>query len=210
MFNPTTNTTPATRMTWILKSFTGSKRPETDAAALLDVFGSIETVIEAHPEALAKVVSIGTAEKLASILPLIRLYHAEKAGEKTIISNRKSLESFCKSILAGEKYEKFVVVCVNAQCRVLGYKVISNGTLSEVSAYPRLVAENALNYNAHSVFFAHNHPGGTCHPSPEDIASTIQLQRLLKGMDILTLDHMILAGNNCYSMAQHGDVTFGR
>ena len=90
--------------------------------------------------------------------------------------------------------EEFWVICVNAQCRVLGQQLISTGSLSEVSAYPRLVMEAVLTYNAHSVFFCHNHPGGTCAPSQEDIASTLQLQRLLRGVDVMTLDHMIIAG----------------
>ena len=47
--------------------------------------------------------------------------------------------------------------------------------------------ETALNYNAHSVLLCHNHPGGTCAPSQEDIASTLQLQRLLNGVGILVL-----------------------
>ena len=69
----------------------------------------------------------------------------------------------------GERNERFYVIAVNAQCKVLGTRKISEGSLGEVSAYPRLVAETALNYNAHSVFFCHNHPGGTCAPFHSDL-----------------------------------------
>ena len=82
------------------------------------------------------------------------------------------------------------------------------GSLSEVSAYPRLVLETALNYNAHSILLTHCHPGLTCAPSPEDISSTLQLQRLLNGVGILVLDHIIVAGNRTYSMIQHGDMDY--
>ena len=68
--------------------------------------------------------------------------------------------------------------------------------------------ETALNYNAHSVLLCHNHPGGTCAPSPEDISSTLQLQRLLNGVGILVLDHIIVAGSNTYSMIEHGDIDY--
>jgi DNA repair protein RadC len=100
------------------------------------------------------------------------------------------------------------VIALNAKCNVLGRRKISTGSLSEVSAYPRLVLETALNYNAHSVLLCHNHPGGTCAPSPEDISSTLQLQRLLNGVGILVLDHIIVAGTNTYSMIQHGDIDY--
>ena len=66
----------------------------------------------------------------------------------------------------------------------------------------------AISYNAHSVLLTHNHPGGTCAPSPEDIASTIQLQRLLNGVGILVLDHIIVAQGRTYSMIQHGDIDY--
>ena len=42
----------------------------------------------------------------------------------------------------------------------------------------------------------------------EDISSTIQLQRLLNGVGILVLDHIIVAGDRTYSMIQHGDIDY--
>ena len=113
-----------------------------------------------------------------------------------------------KSLLMGERTERFYVIALNAQCKVTGRRKISEGSLSEVSAYPRLVLETALNYNAHSVLLCHNHPGGTCAPSPEDLASTLQLQRLLNGVGILLLDHIIVANDSTYSMVQHGDIDY--
>ena len=108
--------------------------------------------------------------------------------------------------LFGSRNEQFYVVCLNAQCQVLGKRKISEGTLSEVAAYPRSVVETALNYNAHGVIICHNHPGGTCRPSREDISSTLQIQRLLTGLSIHVLDHFIVAGDATYSMMQHGDI----
>ena len=110
--------------------------------------------------------------------------------------------------LISHRTERFYVISLNAKCAVLGRRKISDGSLSEVSAYPRMVMETALNYNAHSVLLCHNHPGGTCAPSPEDIASTIQLQQLLNGVGIMLLDHIIVANDSTYSMIQHGDIDY--
>ena len=124
------------------------------------------------------------------------------------IGNTREAEAFVKSLLMGERTERFYVVALNARCKVLGSRKISEGSLSEVSAYPRMVMETALTFNAHSILLCHNHPGGTCAPSPEDISSTLQLQRLLNGVGILTLDHIIVAGDKTYSMIQHGDISY--
>ena len=138
----------------------------------------------------------------------MRAWQRRVSDKPEQIHNSREAETFCLSLTAGNRVESFWVVCLNAKCDVLGKRRISEGSLSEVSAYPRMVMETALNYNAHSVLLTHNHPGGTCAPSPEDITSTIQLQRLLDGVGILVLDHIIVAGDRTYSMIQHGDIDY--
>ena len=180
------------------------------AHELLDRFGSLKGVLEARPEQLMTVHGIGQqqATLISMVVPLTRVWHRCAMTVPDRIGNSREAEDYCLSILAGERTERFYVVSLNAKCNVLGRRKISEGSLSEVSAYPRMVLETALNYNAHSVLLCHNHPGGTCAPSAEDIASTLQLQRLLNGVGILLLDHIIVAGDRTYSMIQHGDIDY--
>lgn len=180
------------------------------AHALLEQFGSLKGVLEARPEMLQTVKGVGESQAtiLSMAVPLAKVWERCCMENPQKITNRTELEAYCKSRLLGQRTEKFIVICVDAKCKLLGQRVISEGSLSEVSAYPRSVVETALNYNAYSVFFCHNHPGGTCAPSAEDVTSTVQLQRLLNGIGILVLDHIIVAGNQTYSMAQHGDIDF--
>ncbi len=192
--------------------FYANSRSDTNPLAheLLDQFGSLKGVLEARPEQLMTVKGVGkqAATLISMVVPLTRVWHRCTMEEPDRVGNSREAEHYCLSILAGERTERFYVVALNAQCKVLGRRRISEGSLSEVSAYPRMVMETALNYNAHSVLLCHNHPGGTCAPSSEDIASTLQLQRLLNGVGILMLDHIIVAGDRTYSMIQHGDIDY--
>jgi len=192
--------------------FYANARGDTNPVAhrLIDTFGSLKGVLEARPEQLMAVEGIGkqAATLISMVVPLTRVWHRCAMEAPSRIGNSREAENYCLSILAGERTERFYVVSLNAKCNVLGRRKISEGSLSEVSAYPRMVMETALNYNAHSVLLCHNHPGGTCAPSPEDISSTIQLQRLLNGVGILVLDHIIVAGDRTYSMIQHGDIDY--
>jgi len=121
------------------------------------------------------------------------------------LSNRVKLEAFCARLNKDECYEKFSVIAVNCRCVPIGVYSIT-GSLQEVSPYPRIVATYALLSNAHSVFFTHNHPGGTCAPSYEDISSTVKLQKVLDSLGITVLDHIITTPEgNAYSMKAHGD-----
>ena len=192
--------------------FYANARSDTNPLAheLLDAFGSLKGVLEARPEMLQTVKGVGpqAAILISMVVPLTGVWNRCAMVKRDRIGNSREAEKFCMSVLAGHRTERFYVVALNAQCQVLGQRKISEGSLSEVSAYPRMVMETALNYNAHSVLLCHNHPGGTCAPSPEDISSTLQLQRLLNGVGILVLDHIIVAGSNTYSMIEHGDIDY--
>ena len=192
--------------------FYANSRKDTNPIAheLLDTFGSLKGVLEARPEMLMNVEGIGpqAATLISMVVPLTRVWNRCAMAAPDKIGNSREAEKYCLSVLSGYRTERFYVIALNAQCKILGRRKISEGSLSEVSAYPRMVMETALNYNAHSILLCHNHPGGTCAPSPEDISSTLQLQRLLNGVGILVLDHIIVAGNNTYSMIEHGDIDY--
>ena len=177
---------------------------------LFDAFGSLKAILEARPEQLMSVdgMTFSRASMISLVVPLTRVWHRCVMAAPDRISNTREAENYCLSLLAGERLENFFAIALNSKFNVLGKRRISMGSLSEVSAYPRLVMETALNYNAHSVLLCHSHPGLTCAPSPEDISSTLQLQRLLNGVGILVLDHIIVAGDKTYSMIQHGDLDY--
>lgn len=123
------------------------------------------------------------------------------------IANSRALAAFCADLISGSAVEEFHVICVNAQAQIISQAMISRGSLDQVDAYPRTVATVALLSNAHSVFLTHNHPGGTCAPSQQDIASTLQIKKALALFDIQVLDHMIVTPDGrTYSMRQYGDI----
>ena len=194
----------------VLSYASGTKNTAGLVAKLLDTFGSLKGILEARPEQLLRVEGMNRtrASLISMIVPMARVWIRTANEYHDRIGNSREAEAFCRSLLIGERLENFFVVALNAQCKVIGKRRISTGSLSEVSAYPRLVMETALNYNAHSVLLCHNHPGGTCAPSPEDISSTVQLQKLLHGVGILVLDHIIVANDNTYSMVMHNDISY--
>ncbi len=55
--------------------------------------------------------------------------------------------------------------------------------------------------NAAAVILAHNHPSGVVRPSPDDCTATEAIALALALFKIRLLDHLILAGDACYSIA---------
>lgn len=89
---------------------------------------------------------------ISMVAPLARVWERCCMENQDKIGNSREAETYCKSLLMAERTEWFYVICLNEQCKILRQRKISEGSLSEVSAYPRMVAETALNYNAHSLF----------------------------------------------------------
>jgi len=179
------------------------------AHALLDAFGSLKGVLEARPEQLMSVNGVGeeTATLLSLIVPLFRKYQECLCAEKKQIRNRRSAEGYCTALLAGLRTERFYVISVSTAMTVLGQRAVGEGSLNEVAAYPRLVVETALNYNAFGVILCHNHPGGVAEPSPDDVAVTQSIEAVLRHLGIRLIDHIIVAGGETYSMSLNGKLS---
>lgn len=178
------------------------------AHELLDTFGSLHGVLEARADQLMAVKGVGerTAAHLASLLPLFRRYQQSVCADRTRIQNRSQASAYCLALLSGWRTERFYLLSLNGDMELMGTRLIAEGSLTEVSAYPRLVVEAALNHNAHSVVFCHNHPGGSLRPSADDIQTTLLLRGILEPMGIAVLDHIIVADGQVYSMMQQGDL----
>jgi len=111
----------------------------------------------------------------------------------------------CRALLTGLRKERFYVICVSSQMKVLGQRIVGEGSLGEVAAYPRLVVETALNHNAYGVILCHNHPGGEARPSSGDITVTRELEAVLAKLGIALMEHIIVADGETYSMVHHND-----
>lgn len=101
-------------------------------------------------------------------------------------------------------HEAFVVIFLDAINRVIAATEMFKGTLRENSVYPREVVKEALRRNAAACIFAHNHPTGVAEPSRADELLTANLKRTLAIVDVVVLDHFVVAGNPVTSMAELG------
>ena len=101
-------------------------------------------------------------------------------------------------------YEKMVMLTLNTQHNVVGCFEVSRGTVDESMIYPREIATRALLTNAKAVILAHNHPSGSTNPSTADMNVTRKVKNLLEMLGINLLDHIIVAHDKTYSMADHG------
>jgi DNA repair protein RadC len=107
-------------------------------------------------------------------------------------------------IFTGQVRERFVVFWLDASNKVMGFEVVTEGTLNSSLVHPREVFRGAIVATAASVIVAHNHPSGNPEPSSEDIEITRQLVESGKTLGIPVHDHIIFGADGYTSLAERG------
>ena len=133
------------------------------------------------------------------------LYKRSKMEEFTDapkLNNGVIAGEYAISLLSSEKVEKFYMLCLDVQCRLISTILLGTGTSTGATVSFRTVVDESIRCNAVKVIFTHNHPGGTTKPSKEDLILTRQLSQLLKQIEVEVVDHIIVAGKECLSIGE--------
>jgi len=80
---------------------------------------------------------------------------------------------------------------VDTRLRLIGYTVVSVGTVSETSAHPREILRPVIVAAAHGFILLHNHPSGDASPSRADEMITRRIVEAAGIMQLHLLDHVI-------------------
>ena len=176
------------------------------AHQLLSHFGSLHRVLEASVEDLQLVPGMGrsAATLVALLLPLFRLYREELAAERGKGGAGDNLPALCQALLMGETVERFYVLALDRQGKLLGHSRISSGDDGETAVYPRLIVQALLRFGASACVLAHNHPSGALAPSGADLSLTRALAEMMRPLGITLRDHVIVGGDGVYSFAGAG------
>lgn len=100
--------------------------------------------------------------------------------------------------------EKFGMLCLDTQKKIIGIHILSIGTLNETLVDIRGIFQRALLNNAHTIIVFHNHPGGNPSPSREDIEATNRIIDAGKVMNIELVDHIICSEQGYTSFREKG------
>ena len=100
--------------------------------------------------------------------------------------------------------ERFDVLFLNTQNKLIEHIPMFYGTVDSASVYPREIIKKALELNASALIIAHNHPSGSLVPSHADKDITNKIKAASELMDIRLLDHLIVGGMDTYSFAENG------
>lgn len=155
---------------------------------------------------LQKIKGIGEARAvtIAAAMELGRRRQIGEALQRTAIVSSADSVQIIRPLLQDLNHEVFCVLYLNQSNRMLRHELISSGGMTATVADTRMILKNALLYNANQLIVAHNHPSGNRQPSDADKKMTDKLKDAAALMDIKLVDHIIIAGNDFFSMADEG------
>lgn len=128
----------------------------------------------------------------------------EELRREGTFASPSAAKDYAIAKLVGKEHEVFLVLYLDAQHRLIEGVEMFRGTLTQTSVYPREIVKEALARNAGAVIFAHNHPSGVAEPSRADEMLTSTLKTALTLVDVRVLDHLVVAGLTCVSLAERG------
>jgi len=102
--------------------------------------------------------------------------------------------------------EQLRVYYVNVRNGLIGWEMISQGSLTASIAHPREIFKGAILATCAGIILVHNHPSGDPSPSEEDIRLTKRVKECGHILGIDVMDHVIIAESGSYSFKTAGQL----
>ena len=142
---------------------------------------------------------------LAAAHELLTRVAAQSIVGRPLLDSPTLMKDFLSVYFAGAERESFAAVFLDVRLRVIATEEMFLGTIRDTAVSPREIARRALQHNAAALVCARPHPSsGDPEPSPSDLMLSTTLKEALALLDIRLVDHVIVAGKRCVSLAERG------
>ena len=171
-----------------------------------DVENNLASLSRLSVNDLMQFKGIGEAKAISIVaaLELGRRRKESAALNKERISSSRDLVRIFQPLLADLSHEEFWVLFLNRSNKIISRVNISSGGVSGTVVDSKIIFKLAVEHLASSVILCHNHPSGNVQPSEADIMLTKSIRDAGKLLDVVVLDHIIIAEDRHFSFADEG------
>jgi DNA repair protein RadC len=190
----------------ILRTGTSSENAIGLANRLLSKFRGLDAIARASLGELCATQGVGHAKaaQIKAALELGRRLSTAEFDEKAVIRSPQDVATLLMADMSLLDQEHLKVVLLTSKNQVISVSEIYKGNVNTSMIRPSELFREAVRENCPAIIVVHNHPSGNPDPSPEDIATTEQIVRAGKLLDIDVLDHIILGRQRYVSLKERG------
>jgi DNA repair protein RadC len=138
------------------------------------------------------------------VLSQARRVLSQRVRRGATMSSPQAVKDHLRLEIGVLEHEVFAVFFLDAQNRLIEYREMFRGTVTQTAVYPREIVKTAPALNAVAAILIHNHPSGLAEPSRADEYLTQTLKSALAMVDVRVLDHLVVAGRGITSLAERG------
>lgn len=174
--------------------------------ALLERFGGLAGLRAAPPGALASIHGIGSARAVRLHAALVLGGRDPGAHTGHTVHTPDDAFAVLGPRLRGLQHEELHGLYIDRNGRVRHVRRLTSGTDHCTLVEPRQILQPAIQLGVPRLVLAHNHPSGVLSPSEADLRSTRRVARAAEVLNIVLVDHLIVAGNAFTSLASLGAI----
>jgi DNA repair protein RadC len=172
---------------------------------LIKTFKNVRGLLAASTEELTKA---GLDSLCIAYIQILREIPAEvlkeKIEEKPVFDSAQEIFDYLYYSMRDLDNEVLKVIHLNSQSQIIDVVDLFEGDSNNIAINSREVVESAIEHDARSLIFVHNHPSGDPTPSKNDIRLTRDLVFMGNILQIRVLDHIVIGDNKYYSFAAEG------
>lgn len=140
-------------------------------------------------------------------LALYELLLRQKRRTAAVVTYTKPLQlAELFHFLCAKKQEYVYGVYLSPRFAIVRKQLLTKGTTDSVIIDPRDVLYYGIKHRVRQMIVIHNHPSGSPEPSTADIEQTKKLSRAAKQLDMLLVDHIIIAKEGYFSFKESTSV----
>ena len=169
--------------------------------ALFERFYSAQNILNADYESLCSVPGMtGSAAVLILLMPRLYDVSNKMRYQRLNLKRRAEACTYFTAQFRGAATEQFMIACLDKNGAVKKCITVGKGTSFSVNVDTQDLVRRVAQTGCRLCVASHNHPGGNCTASAQDIESTEKLAEMFRKVGIQLLDHIVVGRDGARSV----------
>lgn len=190
----------------ILRTGTKGKSVLELAQEVLNKTGGISGLAKADIYELSEISGISKTKalELLASFEMCRRMRYEEALHTDALHSPAAIVRWLELEIGVAHKEMFLVLFLDSQFQMLGYKTLFEGTANQSHVYEREIFREAVIKGCTNLILVHNHPSGNVDPSQADLYLTGKMIVMGEMMGVHICDHLIVSDRDYFSFSKNG------